>query len=272
MNKSKEISLTPEQAIEAAKKAKEQMPASHRFEFGHGKMTKRQAARVRLLAREDLHEWALLDETEGMLDTEEIQAACVKANFKPPRSRGVILAPRINLKTLWVYYQNPASTVRWMVHPDGMVYINAFKIDAQRNRSRFLSVAIDPADKLKRSNWHTQLAQGELDTLIDVVDLIRSLGVDESELRRALAPVFRDYPAARIKAEYVEDDGGQLWVFLDDEDVAADIKLEEEDEASVRFFGNEEGLMDPTLLEALEPRINEVLRNCGQKPLDLRID
>lgn len=264
--------LTPQQAVAAARKAKENMP--HRFEFGHGKMTKQQAARVRLLARADLHEWALLDQTEDMLDTEDIEAATKSANFKPPRSRGVILAPRINKDNGWVYYQNPSSTIRWMVQQDGVVYINAFKIGANRKRIRIVGAAVDPCNKVKRSVWRGDEARGELDTVIDFVESLRALEIEEAELRQALAPVFKMHPAARIKAEYIEDDGGKLWVFLDDEEIAADIKFEEEsdEEASVRFFADENGLMDPDLLEGLETRINEVLKDCGQKPLDLRID
>lgn len=270
MSNSNKHTLTPEQAVEAAKAKKATLP--HKFVFGHGKMTKQQAARVRLLARADLHEWALLDETEGMLDTEDIELATRKADFKPPRNRGVILAPRVNQDNMWVYYQNPTGTIRWMVQPDGNAYINAFKVsDKRRERKRILGVSIDPCNGMKRSTWRGDQARDEMDTIIDFVDSVRALGVDESTIRSALEPVFRMVPQARIVTSFVEDEEGQVWVFLDDEEVAADIKLEEGD-AKVRFFGDEEGLMDPTLLEALEPRINEVLKNCGQEPLSLRVD
>lgn len=264
------VTLTPEQAIEAAKAKKATLP--HKFDFGHGKMTKQQAARVRLLARAGMHEWALLEETENMLDTEDIEIATRKADFESPRNRGVILAPRVNRENGWVYYQNPSSTIRWMVQEDGMVYINGFASSEKRSkRKRIIGISIDPCNGMKRSNWRGDQARGEVDTIIDVIDTVRALGVDESALRAVLEPVFRMVPQARIVTNFIEDEEGQVWVFLDDEEVAADVKLEDGD-AKVRFFGDEDGLMDPTLLEALEPRINEVLKNCGQEPLSLRID
>lgn len=274
--------LTPEEAVQAARIAKETRPPAekkHQFVFGHGKMTPFQAARTRLLARADLHEWALLDATDGMLDTQDIEEVTRKtdlesAGLKPPMTRNVILAPRMNRENRWVYYQNPGGTIRWMVQPDGCVYINAFVVESDHSRKRFLGVGIDPSGHIERSCWRVAAAANKLDTIIDFVDTIRSLEVEEAQIRRSLSPVFAEHPSARIKAEYIEDDGGKLWVFLDDDNVAADVKFEEDGEsANVRFFtDDEEGLIDPTLLEALEPRINEVLQACGQSPLDLRID